>query len=95
MRSGGSERESLATAVLRSVGALDPAGVVEGRDELRDGRARDRGPARKLGCGERLGRDCAQSQELAERQLRLVECEHALDPAADESRDTDQGLDGV
>ena len=83
-------------AAVGGVGlAAHPAERGEAREQLRDGRAGDRGAARELGCGQRLAVDRAHHEVLRERDRGIVAGEQAVDPAARKRGDGDQRLGGV
>ena len=75
--------------------ALEPAGLLEPGDELRDGCARDPRAPRELGAGQPLAGNRAQRQVLGHRQRRLARRQEALDPASCERGGRGEGVDGI
>ena len=80
------EREGLAAAVVREPLPLEQARGLEGGEQLRDRRRRDGRATRELGADNLSLADRLEHQVLGDRQRRLVPCEQAFDPAADQRR---------
>ena len=90
---GTRERQGEPAAVLPPQLPLDQAGVLERRQQLRDGRAGDPGTTGQLGAGNALALDRPQGQVLRDRQRRVALCEQPLNPPRGERRDRGERLD--